>query len=159
MHIRGLEQVAVFAGETKNPGRAIMLSAWIAAPAVVVIYAVMTGSMLTYVPASKIDLAGPIPQVLAAALGQGAGVWLGRVMILALGGFYRLLVHDDHGRDQPFADGGGVGLDSSGVVHEAESAVSHAGAELVRDCGDCRGASFLASVNAGRQEAFPGDSK
>src|SRR5271163_271802 len=80
----GLEQVAVFAGETKNPGRAIMLSAWIAAPAVVAIYVVMTGSMLTYVPASKIDLAGPIPQVLAAALGQGIGVWLGRVMILAL---------------------------------------------------------------------------
>jgi amino acid transporter len=83
----GLEQVAVFAGETRNAGRAIMLSAWIAAPAVVVIYAVMTGSMLTYVPSSKIDLAGPIPQVLAAALGQGAGVWLGRVMILALAVF------------------------------------------------------------------------
>lgn len=83
----GLEQVAVFAGETRNAGRAIMLSAWIAAPAVVAIYAVMTGSMLTYVPSSKIDLAGPIPQVLAAALGQGAGVWLGRVMILALAVF------------------------------------------------------------------------
>jgi amino acid transporter len=80
----GLEQVAVFAGETRNAGRAIMLSAWIAAPAVVVIYAVMTSSMLTYVPSAKIDLAGPIPQVLAAALGQGAGVWLGRAMILAL---------------------------------------------------------------------------
>src|SRR5271170_2682996 len=80
----GLEQVAVFAGETRNAGRAIMLSAWIAAPAVVVIYAVMTGSMLTYVPSTQIDLAGPIPQVLAAALGQGIGVWLGRVMILAL---------------------------------------------------------------------------
>jgi len=80
----GLEQVAVFAGETRNAGRAIMLSAWIAAPAVVVIYAIMTGSMLTYVPSTQIDLAGPIPQVLAAALGQGIGVWLGRVMILAL---------------------------------------------------------------------------
>ncbi|AXC09394.1 amino acid permease-associated region [Acidisarcina polymorpha] len=80
----GLEQVAVFAGETRDAGRAILLSAWIAAPAVVVIYALMTGSMLTYVPSSRIDLAGPIPQVLAAALGQGIGVWLGRVMILAL---------------------------------------------------------------------------
>ena len=84
----GLEQVAVFAGETKNAGRAIVLSAWIAAPAIVVIYALMTGSMLTYVPARQIDLAGPIPQVLAAAFGgaggSGAGVWLGRGMILAL---------------------------------------------------------------------------
>ncbi|HEX4320344.1 MAG TPA: APC family permease [Acidobacteriaceae bacterium] len=80
----GLEQVAVFAGETKNAGRAIVLSAWVAAPAIVLIYVLMTGSMLTYVPADKIDLAGAIPQVLAAAFGGGAGVWIGRGMILAL---------------------------------------------------------------------------
>lgn len=80
----GLEQVAVFAGETQNAGRAIVMSAWIAAPAIVVIYVLMTGSMLTYVPAGQIDLAGPIPQVLAAAFGGGAGVWIGRGMILAL---------------------------------------------------------------------------
>ena len=92
----GLEQVAVFAGETKNAGRAIVLSAWIAAPAIVVIYVLMTGSMLTYVPADKIDLAGAIPQVLAAAFGGGAGVWIGRGMILALTVFtvtsYTLLI-------------------------------------------------------------------
>ena len=82
--LSGLEQVAVFAGETKDAARSVMLSAWIAAPAVVVIYVLMTSSMLTYVPSSQIDLAGPIPQVLAAALGSGAGVWLGRVMILGL---------------------------------------------------------------------------
>lgn len=80
----GLEQVAVFAGETRNAARTVMLSAWIAAPAIVVIYVLMTSSMLTYVPSAGIDLAGPIPQVLAAALGQGVGVWLGRAMILAL---------------------------------------------------------------------------
>jgi amino acid transporter len=82
--LSGLEQVAVFAGETKDAARSVMLSAWIAAPAVVVIYVLMTSSMLTYVPSSQIDLAGPIPQVLGAALGSGAGVWLGRVMILGL---------------------------------------------------------------------------
>jgi len=80
----GLEQVAVFAGETRNAARTVMLSAWIAAPAIVVIYVLMTTSMLTYTPAAAIDLAGPIPQVLAAAFGQGIGVWLGRTMILAL---------------------------------------------------------------------------
>ncbi len=80
----GLEQVAVLAGEVKNAGRAIVLSAWIAAPVIIIIYAVMTGSMLSYVPASQIDLAGPIPQVLAAAFGGGVGVWLGRAMILGL---------------------------------------------------------------------------
>ena len=83
----GLEQIAVFAGETRNAARAIVLSAWIAAPAIVVIYVLMTGSMLTYIPASEIDLAGPIPQVLAVAFGGGAGVWIGRVMILALTAF------------------------------------------------------------------------
>jgi amino acid transporter len=81
----GLEQVAVFAGEMRDPGRLIVLSAWIAAPAIVVIYVLMTGSMLTYVPSGQIDLAGAIPQVLAAAFGgSGAGVWVGRAMILAL---------------------------------------------------------------------------
>ena len=80
----GLEQVAVFAGETKNAGRALVMSAWIAAPSIVVIYVLMTGSMLTYIPADKIDLAGAIPQVLAAAFGGGAGEWVGRGMILAL---------------------------------------------------------------------------
>jgi amino acid transporter len=82
--LSGLEQVAVFAGETKNAARSVMLSAWIAAPAVVVIYVLMTSSMLTYTPSAQIDLAGPIPQVLAAALGQSTGVWLGRLMILGL---------------------------------------------------------------------------
>ena len=80
----GLEQVAVFAGETKNAGRAIVVSAWIASPAIVLIYVLMTGSMLTYTPAGQIDLAGAIPQTLAAALGGGTGVWVGRAMILAL---------------------------------------------------------------------------
>ena len=84
----GLEQIAVFAGEMKDAGRLIVLSAWIAAPAIVVIYVLMTGSMLTYVPSGQIDLAGAIPQVLAAAFGgSGVGVWMGRAMILALAAF------------------------------------------------------------------------
>ncbi len=83
----GLEQIAVFAGETRNAARAVVLSAWMAAPAIAAIYFLMTSSMLTYIPASQIDLAGSIPQALAAAFGQGAGIWLGRVMILALATF------------------------------------------------------------------------
>ena len=83
----GLEQIAVFAGETRHAGRAIVLSAWVAAPAIAAIYFLMTSSMLTYVPAAQIDLAGSIPQALAAAFGQGTGAWLGRGMILALATF------------------------------------------------------------------------
>ena len=90
--LSGLEQVAVFAGETRNPGRTILRSAWIAAPVIAVIYILMTGSMLDYTPAEKVDLTGPIPQVLATAfapLGKGGagvnwGLLLGRGTILVL---------------------------------------------------------------------------
>ena len=88
--LSGLEQVAVFAGETRNPRRAILQSAWIAAPIIAVIYMLMTGSMLAYTPAAKIDLTGPIPQILAAAFGGGGaagidwGLMLGRATILVL---------------------------------------------------------------------------
>jgi amino acid transporter len=90
--LTGLEQVAVFAGETRDPGRAIMRSAWIAAPLIAVIYMLMTGSMLAYIPAARVDLTGPLPQILAVAFGGGGtssgvnwGLMLGRVAILALG--------------------------------------------------------------------------
>lgn len=90
--LTGLEQVAVFAGETRNAERTILRSAWIAAPVIALIYILMTGSMLTYTAADKIDLVGPIPQVLAAGFGStGAGTHgfdvgalLGRGAILVL---------------------------------------------------------------------------
>jgi amino acid transporter len=84
-----LEQVAVFAGETRNPAQSILRSAWIAAPIIALIYILMTGSILTYVPASQVDLVNPIAQVIAAAFGNGSaaidlGVVLSRAAILAL---------------------------------------------------------------------------
>jgi amino acid transporter len=90
--LSGLEQVAVFAGETRDAGRTIMRSAWIAAPMIALIYILMTGSTLAYVPAAKVDLTGPIPQLLSAAFGAGGagagtdwGLMLGRATILVLG--------------------------------------------------------------------------
>ena len=71
--LTGLEQVAVFAGETRDAARTILRSAWIAAPVIVLIYVSMAGAMLSYTPADRIDLTGPIPQVLAAAFDSGAG--------------------------------------------------------------------------------------
>lgn len=90
--LTGLELVAVFAGETRDPGKAIMRSAWIAAPIIALIYILMTGTMLAYIPAAKMDLTGPIPQVLAVAFGGGSaapgeidwGLMLGRGTILVL---------------------------------------------------------------------------
>jgi len=89
--LTGLEQVAVFASETRDPARSILRSAWVAAPAIAVMYIAMSGSMLTYTAAERIDLIGPIPQALAAAFpGESLhgsidwGMWLGRLAIVAL---------------------------------------------------------------------------
>jgi amino acid transporter len=71
--LTGLEQVAVFAGETRNPARSILRSAWIAAPLIGIIYITLTGALLAYTPADEVDLNGPIPQLLAAAFGDGGG--------------------------------------------------------------------------------------
>jgi amino acid transporter len=59
---------------------------------IALIYILMTGSMLAYIPAARVDLTGPVPQLLAAAFGGGAGgahgidlgLMLGRATILAL---------------------------------------------------------------------------
>jgi amino acid transporter len=86
-----LEQVAVFAGETRNAARSILRSAWIAAPVITLIYVLATGSILTYTAADQVDLVNPIAQTISAAFGSshvlGAidwGLLLGRAAILAL---------------------------------------------------------------------------
>lgn len=89
--LTGLEQIAVFAGEIRNASTAIWKSAWLAAPIIALIFILGTGSILTYIPANKIDLDGPVPQILAAAFAGGEsgpgidwGLVLGRGAILAL---------------------------------------------------------------------------
>ncbi len=89
--LTGLEQIAVFAGEIRNAASAIWKSAWLAAPIIALIFILGTGSILTYIPADKIDLDGPVPQILAAAFGGSTdtggidwGLVLGRAAILAL---------------------------------------------------------------------------
>jgi len=86
-----LEQVAVFAGETRDAARSILRSAWIAAPIIAAIYILMTGSILTYTPAAQVDLVNPIAQAIALAFGADSssagpdwGKLLGRGAILAL---------------------------------------------------------------------------
>lgn len=81
--LTGLEQVAVFAGETRDAERTILRSAWIAAPLIALMYILMTAAMLTYTMADKIDLVGPIPQVLTAGFGS-AGATSDRVDLEAL---------------------------------------------------------------------------
>ena len=79
----GFEYIAVLAGETKSPARAIGLSVVIAAPIVGLMFILGTSSLLAFVPPEKIDLIGPIPQVLTVGLrGFGALAYVASVSIL-----------------------------------------------------------------------------
>jgi len=83
--LTGLEQVGVFAGEMRNPGRSIWRSAWIAAPVIAAIYILSTGSLLSYVRAADVDLTAPIQQLLSAAFGGSDSTnWVGEWSILVL---------------------------------------------------------------------------
>ncbi len=87
----GLEQVAVFAGETRGAARAILRSAWISAPLIGLIYILCTASLLTYTTPDSIDLVNPVAQVIDKAFAgdpsTSAIAWsliLGRTVIFAL---------------------------------------------------------------------------
>jgi amino acid transporter len=75
--LNGGEQIAVFAGEIRNPGSSIGRSIWIAAPVISLIYILTTGSLVSYVPANKVDLAAPVSQLFGVALGaSGSTGWI-----------------------------------------------------------------------------------
>jgi amino acid transporter len=79
----GFEYIAVLAGETRSPGRTIGLSVVIAAPIVGLMFILGTSSLLAFVPPDKIDLIGPIPQVLTLGLrGFGVLAYLASLSIL-----------------------------------------------------------------------------
>lgn len=61
----GFEYVAIHAGETRSPSRTIGRSVIVAAPIIVLMFVLGTGSVLALVPNEQIDLIAPIPQVLA----------------------------------------------------------------------------------------------
>ena len=65
----GFEYVAIFAGETREPGRLIGRSVMIAAPIIAALFILGTGSVLWFIPMEKIDLISPISQVLSVATG------------------------------------------------------------------------------------------
>ena len=61
----GFEYVAILAGECRNPARTIGRSVIVAAPIIALLFILGTSSVLAFVPPEKIDLIGPIPQVLS----------------------------------------------------------------------------------------------
>jgi amino acid transporter len=65
----GFEYVAILAGETRAPARAVRRSVLIAAPIIALMFVLGTSTVVAYIPADQIDLVGPLPQVLRVGFG------------------------------------------------------------------------------------------
>lgn len=74
--LSGFEYVAILAGECRNAARSIGQSVMISAPVICVMFILGTSSVLAYVGGQPINVIGPIPQTMRAALGStGVGAW------------------------------------------------------------------------------------
>jgi len=83
--LSGLEYVAIFAGESRQPVRSITRSVWIASPIICAMFILGTGSVVAFATLGKIDMIAPIPQTLRIALGaSGVGNLIAIVAILLL---------------------------------------------------------------------------
>jgi glutamate:GABA antiporter len=84
--LSGFEQVAIFAGESRSPGRNLARSILFTAPLIALMYILGTSSILTFVSPQSIDVIGPIPQALSVAFGGAglAGVLVPVVILLLL---------------------------------------------------------------------------
>jgi amino acid transporter len=63
--LSGFEYIAILAGECRTPARNISRSVLISAPIIVLMFVLGTASVLSFVSPEKVDLIGPIPQVLS----------------------------------------------------------------------------------------------
>lgn len=79
----GFEYVAILAGETRSPARAMRRSVLIAAPIIALMFVLGTSTVVAYIPANDIDLVGPVAQVLRVGFGPfGIAAQLATVAIL-----------------------------------------------------------------------------
>ena len=78
--LSGLEYIAIFAGESRQPERNITRSIWIASPIICAMFIFGTSSVLTFAkPGGTIDLIAPIPQTLRLALGNSG---IGNIVVI-----------------------------------------------------------------------------
>ncbi len=83
--LSGFEYVAVLAGETKNAAKNIAKATIIAAPIIAAMFILGTSSVLAFIPLEKINLIGPIPQVLSTGFGGSSiGAIVAAVTIICL---------------------------------------------------------------------------
>jgi len=82
--LSGFEYIAILAGECRAPARNISRSVIISAPIIALMFILGTASVLAFVPPSKVDLIGPIPQVLS--LGFGSYGWVSMIISITIFG-------------------------------------------------------------------------
>ena len=83
--LTGFEYVAILAGETRDPARAIGRSVMIATPIIALMFILGTGAVLSATPIGKIDLIAPIPQALTLGLHSfGFAVYIVPVLTMLL---------------------------------------------------------------------------
>jgi glutamate:GABA antiporter len=82
--LSGFEYIAILAGECRSPSRNIARSVLISAPIIALMFILGTGSVLAFVPPDKVDLIGPIPQVLS--LGFSSFGWVSTLVSITIFG-------------------------------------------------------------------------
>lgn len=78
--LSGLEYIAIFAGESRQPERNITRSVWLASPIICAMFILGTGAVVAFATPGHIDLIAPIPQTLRIALGNSG---VGNVVAIA----------------------------------------------------------------------------
>jgi amino acid transporter len=68
--LSGLEYIAIFAGESRQPESSITRSVWIASPIICAMFILGTGSVVAFATPGHIDFIAPIPQTMRIALGN-----------------------------------------------------------------------------------------
>ena len=82
--LSGFEYIAILAGECRAPARNISRSVMISAPIIALMFILGTGSVLAFVSPDKVDLIGPIPQVLS--LGFSSFGWVSTLVSFTIFG-------------------------------------------------------------------------
>jgi amino acid transporter len=82
--LSGFEYIAILAGECRAPARNISRSVLISAPIIVLMFILGTASVLAFVTPDKVDLIGPIPQILS--LGFSSFGWVSILVSLTIFG-------------------------------------------------------------------------
>ena len=85
--LSGFETVAIFAGESRHPGRNITRSILFTAPIIAVLYILGTSGILAFISPDAVDVIGPIPQALRSGFsgfGQAGPIVAIAILLLLL---------------------------------------------------------------------------